>query len=67
MSEVDVNALKNVDLTIVEELFKLKGSTLDEPLIRLLLKSFTKKQEMLIQLERLQSENAIAMKQEAIE
>ena len=33
----DISALRDVDLTDAVELFKLKGVTLDEPLLRLLL------------------------------
>ena len=62
---VDVNALKNTDLSDAEELFKLKGSALDEPILRLILKSFLKKQDYFVQQERLQSESALANREEA--
>ena len=63
----DMNELKNVDFTNVDEILKLKGAILDEQLLRLLLQSFTKKQEMLLEQERLKAETALAIKQEAIE
>ena len=62
-----MNELKNVDFTNVDEILKLKGAILDEQLLRLLLQSFTKKQEMLLEQERLKAETALAIKQEAIE
>jgi len=62
-----MNALKNVDFTNVDEILKLKGAVLDEQLLRLINQSFTKKQEMLLEQERLKAEKALAIKQETIE
>ena len=56
-----MNELKNVDFTNVDEILKLKGAILDEQLLRLLLQSFTKKQEMLLEQERLKAETALAI------
>ena len=50
---IDIRKLKRVDLSNAEEFFKLKGAILDEHLLRLILKSFTNKQEYKIQEERM--------------
>ena len=64
---IDIRKLKRVDLSNAEEFFKLKGAVLDEHLLRLILKSFTNKQETKIQEERLQSESVKSLKQLTID
>ena len=44
----DLNALNGKDLSNAEELFKLRGMTLDEPLLRLILKCFQTKSNSLL-------------------
>ena len=64
---INIKALKKVDLSNAEEIFKLKGAVLDEHLLRLILKSFTNKPETRLQEERMQSESALNAKQKTID
>ena len=52
-SQMDISAIKAMDLSNAEELLKLKGVTMDEQILRHLLKCFQKKQDAQIQDERL--------------
>ncbi len=61
-SQMDISAIKSMDLSNAEELLKLKGVTMDEQILRHLLKCFQKKQDAQIQEERLQSESAVNKK-----
>ena len=58
--QLNIKNLRHIDLTNAEEFFKLKGATLDEHLLRLILKSFRTSTETRVQEERLQTESALS-------